>query len=60
MKITNNLKYLILLVVSLIVGLTVLNVDAAPSSIKVKSKSSLYYFSGSTDYINGYIFIVRS
>ena len=60
MKITNNLKSLVLLFIGLVLGLSALNVNAAtaPSSIKVKAKSSLYYFSESkgTDYISGYNF----
>ena len=60
MKITNNLKGLVLLFIALVLGLSSLNVNAAttPSSIKVKSKSSLYYYTEKkgTDYINGYNF----
>jgi len=57
-KITNNLKYLFVAILGLIFGLSILNVNAAPSSIKIKSKSSLYYYTEKkkTDYISGYNF----
>ncbi|MBR3661619.1 MAG: Cys-Gln thioester bond-forming surface protein [Bacilli bacterium] len=55
-----KIKYLIITLMVLLGILCVdtLNVEAAPSNIKMKSKSSLYYFSESkgTDYISGYNF----
>ena len=60
MKITNNIKGFVLLLVGIILGMSVINVNAAnvPTSVKMKSKSSLYYFTEkkSTDYIDGYNF----
>ncbi len=56
-----NVKKIILMIfvfVGLFASINLLDVNAktAPSSLKMKSKSNLYYFSGSTDYINGYNF----
>lgn len=48
-------KILICLALSLLFCLDV-QATTAPSSITLKSKSSLYYFTGSTDYISGYNF----
>ena len=56
-KVSLFLKKLIL---SVLIGASMLSVvtvnASAPSSIKMASKSSMYYFSGSTAYISGYKF----
>ncbi|MBQ8891328.1 MAG: Cys-Gln thioester bond-forming surface protein, partial [Bacilli bacterium] len=60
MKIANNIKVFILLLVGIVLGMSVINVNAAtvPTSVKMKSKSLLYYFTEKkkTDYIDGYNF----
>ena len=58
MKKMKKLTLFFLVLAGLFVSFNFLNVNAAtaPSSIKVKSKSGLYYYSGSTAYISGHKF----
>ena len=58
MKIFKKIFIFALILVGLIINFDSLNVNAAEAPLKVtlKSKSSMYYFSGNTDYINGYNF----
>ncbi len=56
MKKMKKLTLFILVLVGLLTSFTFLNVNAKTAPSKVKVKSSLYYFSGDTDYISGYNF----